>query len=272
MGSFWERFSTFKEADKAWERKKEEAAQKHPLKVLHTLPKMEGITKETKKGLKWKGLWWLLSKDKQAAILLKLLKHPFLYTVRLARSLWKKCSFTREGDFFYYGLSSEQEFLSYLQDPKAIFVLGFSYCHKPFECPSGRFSDECIHDPENPVCSQCTIGKMINACPETNTYKLIIPTVHYVGEKIIDIVHEHPGKKVIFLITACEMTLTMFADYGNMAGVKGIGVRLDGRICNTMKAFELSERGIKPGLTCILSLTEKKMLHFLEKRAQLFAR
>ena len=45
-----------------------------------------------------------------------------------------------------------------------------------------------------------------------------------------------------------------------MVDIKGIGVRLDGRICNTMKAFELSEKGIKPGLTVVLDVTQKRLL------------
>lgn len=62
------------------------------------------------------------------------------------------------------------------------------------------------------------------------------------------------------------MTLNMFADFGNMTKIKGIGVRLDGRICNTMKAFDLSERGIKPGLTVVLEDTQKKMLQLIRTR------
>ena len=65
------------------------------------------------------------------------------------------------------------------------------------------------------------------------------------------------------MITACEMTLEMFGNLGNMASIKGIGVRLDGRICNTMKAFELSERGIKPGLTVVLEPTQKRILNLI---------
>jgi hypothetical protein len=68
------------------------------------------------------------------------------------------------------------------------------------------------------------------------------------------------------MITACEMTLEMFGDWGNMVGIKGIGVRLDGRICNTMKAFELSEEGIKPGLTVVLDDTQGQMLDLIKKR------
>jgi hypothetical protein len=61
----------------------------------------------------------------------------------------------------------------------------------------------------------------------------------------------YPDREIIFLISACEMTLKMFGDWGNMASIKGIGIRLGGRICNTMRAFILSEQGIKPGLTTV---------------------
>jgi hypothetical protein len=73
---------------------------------------------------------------------------------------------------------------------------------------------------------------------------------------------------MVFLITACEMTLQMFADWGNMLGIRGLGVRLDGRICNTMKAFELSEIGIKPGLTVVRSETQAKMLELIRRIRQ----
>ena len=74
---------------------------------------------------------------------------------------------------------------------------------------------------------------------------------------------------MIFLITACELTLEMFGDWGNMAGIRGIGVRLDGRICNTMRAFELSEKGIKPGLTLVLPKTQRRILELTLKRRAL---
>ena len=106
----------------------------------------------------------------------------------------------------------------------------------------------------------------MHALPEKNVIPLIIPTIHYIGGQIFDIVHANPNKQVIFMITACEMTLEMFGDWGNMVGIRGIGVRLDGRICNTLKAFELSEEGIKPGLTVVLESTQERILSFIRKR------
>ena len=69
---------------------------------------------------------------------------------------------------------------------------------------------------------------------------------------------------MFFVITACEMTLALFGDWGNMVQARGIGVRLDGRICNTMKAFELSEKGIKPGLTVVLNDTQERILQLIQ--------
>jgi len=262
---FWDNFSNWKEANEAWEQGAREAETKRPLKKLKVLPDMPGITPDTAKGLKWKSFKWMVTKDHERTILRGFLKHPFKYSWRYFKSFFQKSSFKREGDFFFYGIENEAEFKELLKS-ESLFVLGFSYCHKPFECPSGRFTEDCMHDPQNAVCRQCFIGKAVNASSQADTKPLFIPTVHYIAGKIFELLEKHPDKQILFLITACEMTLQMFGDWGNMAGIKGIGVRLDGRICNTMKAFELSEQGIKPGLTVVLEGTQERMLEILRQR------
>lgn len=262
----WDAHSSWEEAEKAWEESSQVAAQKKSLKGLPSLPSMPGITEDTAKGLKWKSLKWMIAKDHGGKIRKGFFKHPLRYGWAFFKSCFQKKSYRREGDFFFYGLKNVEEFEKLLEKKETLFILGFSYCHKPFECPSGRFTPECIHDLENPVCRQCFIGKAVHALPEKNTIPLFIPTIHYIGEKIFEIVHKNPGKEVLFLITACEMTLEMFGDWGNMVSIKGIGVRLDGRICNTMKAFELSENGIKPGLTVVLDETKDRMMNLIRHR------
>lgn len=264
----WQEHSSFEEAENAWEKGAHIAAVNHPLKAPKQLPSMVGITPDTAKGLKWKSLKWMVLKDHDRKILKGFLKHPLKYGWRWLKSVFKGKSFKRDGDFFLYGVDSLDTFSKYLQDKNALFIVGFSYCHKPFECPSGRFTSECIHDPDNAVCRQCFIGKAMNALPEGHAIPLIIPTIHYVGAQIFDIVHRHPGKRVLFIITACELTLDMFGDWGNMVDIRGIGIRLDGRICNTLKAFELSEEGIKPGLTVVLPDTQKQLLALIRTRSE----
>lgn len=266
----WKAYPDWESAEQAWDKGAEEVKKDHPVKGIGKLPNMPGITPETKKGLKWKSLKWILLQDEEGRVLKRILRHPVRHLTAFLGSVFRKKSYLREGDFFLYGLKSMKEFEFLLKQEDNVFILGFSYCEKPFECPSGRFTDKCLHDPSHPVCRQCFIGKAVNALPEKNSFPLFIPTVHYIGEKVLDIVHENPGKEVIFLITACEMTLEMFGDWGNMSGIKGIGVRLDGRVCNTMKAFELSERGIKPNLTVTLPETRKEMLRFLRLRSEGF--
>ena len=262
----WRPGSSWEDAEREWDGQSDKLRQTHPIKMLTTLPKMPGMTEETAKGLKYKSLKYLLFHDPTHILPRNFFKHPFKYAARWIKSALKKQSYTRTGDFFLYGVESIEEFQRSLQDKNIIFVVGFSYCHKPFECPSGRFTPDCIHDPQHPVCRQCFIGKTVNALPlhKENIIPLFIPTIHYIGEKMFEITHANPKKQILFLITACEMTLHMFGDWGNMVGARGIGVRLDGRICNTMKAFELSELGIKPGLTVVLPETQTQILQWIK--------
>ncbi len=262
----WREERPFEENKAVWERKSEALAETNPLKGLKTLPQMPGITKETARGLKYKSIFYLLSHDENKVFLRYFFKHPLRYALRWIRSALKKKSYLREKDFYFYGLKSTDDFIKELQRENSLLVVGFSYCHKPFECPSKRFTPDCIHDPEHPVCRQCFIGKTVHALPahKRKIVPLFIPTIHYIGEKIFEIVASHPDHHVLFLITACEMTLEMFGDWGNMVGVQGIGVRLDGRICNTHKAFHLSEQGIKPGLTVVLPETQEEIFSLLK--------
>lgn len=261
----WKEHSNWDAAEKQWEHGAQIARQKRPIRKLDKLPIIAGITPDTAKNLKWNSLKWMIAQDHDRGVLKGFLRHPFKYGWRYLISLFKSKSYKRDGDFFLYGIDSEDQFKELLKQDNTVFVLGFSYCHKPFECPSGRFTPDCMHDAHNMVCRQCFIGKAFHAAPE-NTIILSIPTIHYIGKKIFEIVHQNPEKQVLFLITACELTLEMFGDWGNMAGIKGVGVRLDGRICNTMKAFELSEKGVKPGLTVVLDHTQKRIMNLLRAR------
>lgn len=262
----WKEELPFDERLKLWDERADFAKEKLPLKGLKSLPKMVGITEETKRFLRLKSLWWMIRKDEGASIFLSFMRRPFYHLSRLIRSYFGKFPMKEEGDFFLYGVPSVSAFKDMLKKKNTVLVAGFSYCHKPLECPSGRFTDQCIRDPDNLVCQQCFIGKAINQLPKEHTVPVIIPTVHYIGRKVFEAIRQNPEKEVIFLITACEMTLRMFHDYGNMAGIKGAGVRLGGRICNTMRAFELSEVGIKPGLTVVTEDTQDQMMTFIHER------
>jgi hypothetical protein len=258
----WNASVSWEQAEKEWEEGASQAAASHPIKKLSVLPQMPGIAE---KHLKIKSLFYLITHDSLRIFRRYVFKHPLKYAARWIASAVKKKSYRRDGDFFLYRIQDVAAFKQQLLAPDTLFVMGFSYCHKPFECPSGRFSDQCIHDPSHPVCRQCFIGKAMHALPEKKLcVPLFIPTVHYIGEKMFELSERYPDKKILFLITACEMTLEMFGDWGNMLGIRGIGVRLDGRICNTMKAFDLSERGIKPGLTVVLDSTQKRILDIIQ--------
>jgi hypothetical protein len=257
-------YSSFESKLKIISDNKEQAEQIVKLKTVTNDPKIPQISPATKRFLKLKSLFYILKEDHKKIVQRYILKRPLHYGKNFLKSILRKDSFIRLDDAFIYGLKDLNEWQSKLKEPNTLLVLGFSYCHKPLECPSGRFNSRCINSAENPVCAQCLIHKYKQLAPQKRTITFVIPTIHYIGEKILKIKKNYPDREILFLISACEMTLKMFGDWGNMASIKGIGIRLGGRICNTMKAFILSEQGIKPGLTTISSQADKILVDSLK--------
>ncbi len=225
---------------------------------------MSDIVKSTAKNLKWKTLRYMLAHDTGWRLRRHFFSHPLKYGWAFIKSLVKSKSFVRDGNFFLYNIDSVEEFELLLSDKKSLLVVGFSYCQKPLDCPCGRFTTECMYDSDNQACHQCFIGEAINALPDDGVVPLVITTANYIGDNIFRIVHENPDKNVIFLITSCELALTMFGDWGNMVNVKGIGVRLRDSTCKTFKAFEASEKGIKPSLTTIDDNAKEDILRLIQ--------
>lgn len=268
MGAHWDKFSSWEEAEKSWDDKSESLAKQQPIKQLVKIPKLPGIRPKTKKNLRLKALNYLAKYDEEKFFIRYFFSNPFKNTYNLIRSYLTPLPFIRDNDFFLYGLKDEVEFKQLLSKKGSLLIIGFSYCHKPFECPSKRFTQGCIHDLNNPVCGQCFIGKCVHSMPEKRVLPVFITTVHQIGEVIVKQVEKHPTLEVTYIITACEMTLQMFGDWANMMQVRGLGVRLGGQVCNTMKAFEASEHGIKPGMAVVLDDTKKRLLKLIRFRRE----
>jgi hypothetical protein len=260
---FWDFFDSWEEAERAWDERAELAAQEHPLDIPRACPAIPQIATQSIRLLRLRGLSWVIRHDKKGRLIRFFLRHPFRYLWRFAPSLFRKTSFVREGDFFYYGIKNLSHMHEILKQDDTMLFVGFSYCEKPKECPALRFSNACIADEENKVCQQCFIGKVRHALPSVHTIFSIAPTINAIGEELVQAITANPNKQMVFLISSCEMALTMFGDLGVMAGLKGIGVKLEGRICNTMQAFTFSEHGVKPGMTWLSTPTQRKMLDLI---------
>ena len=160
----WDAYNSWDQAENAWDLGVDEAKRTAPIKGLTSLPSMPGMTEETAKNLKWKSLKWIVTQDHRHEVLRGFLKHPFKYGWAYLKSIFKSKPHIQDGDFFFYGIRNLAEFEKLVADPRSLFVLGFSYCHKPFECPSGRFTPDCIRDADNPVCRQCLSGNVCMLC------------------------------------------------------------------------------------------------------------
>ena len=247
-----------------WELKKNQAAAIKPIYKLEHLPKMEHIAKNERAFLQLYAVKHLLGKKKGLPIWKLWIKHPISYSINYLKGLKKNKSTRQVDDFFLYQLDSLKQWSYYAQQSSTLLVVGFSYCEKPFECPDGRFSDQCRCDLEHLVCQQCPISKIRSALPiESRITTIIIPTVHDIGTYLFQLRDQHPKAEIVFAITACQLTLEMFGPWAHALNLKGIGIRLSGRICNTKKAFALSEEGIKPGLTVVAPPTHDKLFELM---------
>ena len=259
--SWWDSFDSWEEAEKSWDNRAKEASR---ALVLDFPKKSPEVKAKPPFCLRLRAFFWVLYHDKKLRLIHFFLRHPFRHFVQYAKSFLRAKPFESEGSFFYYGIKSLAEMQGLMREENTLLLVGFSYCEKPKECPSTRFSASCCADLNNKICQQCFIGKVKHALPRTNTRTVIVPTINAIGEEVVLLQRSFPQKKIIFLIVSCEMALTMFGDLGNMVGIQGVGVRLGGRVCNTMKSFALSEQGIKPGITWLLPETEKKMLELVK--------
>ncbi len=248
------------EAETAWDRRAEGLGEKTPLITFKKNPNLPGIRKKTRKNLNFKTLRYMHDHDESGVLRKYFWRYPLKHGVNLLRKLTSKQAYVRDGDFFFYGLKDTAELCREFENPRTLLVVGFSYCHKPFECPAGRFTDACYRDQDSEVCAQCFIGKSMHFLPRERIVPLFSTTVHYLGEQMVKLRETRPDYDLLFLITACELTLVMFGVIGASVGFRGIGVRLDGQICNTMRAFEASEEGIKPGLAIVTEPTQARMM------------
>jgi len=212
---------------------------------------------------------WIFLKDSEHrfVILRQLASQPFRYFFRFLRSLFQKRNYQRDGDFFFYGLSSIDQFLEMAADPQTIRVVGFSYCEKPFDCPSGRFSADCLASQENPICRDCPLSKAKRLLSEKAVI-LSIPDVHMIGKTLLELQAKNPKKQLLFLISSCPFSLTLFSKWAHFASLKGIGVALSGRTCTTFDAFKLAEGGHKRFRTHLNEQTKNRYEELLSSLSQ----
>ncbi|MFA6118475.1 MAG: hypothetical protein WCT85_06730 [Parachlamydiales bacterium] len=258
---FWDKFTSFDAALKAWEdnfeignRKTTESSKKNlDSNIIFQRP------------LRIKALLYLLKQDKDLSLLKNFSKFFFYHLKNILRSYLKKTPCILKDNLYLYNIDDFEEGKAGLSSKDTLFILGFSYCQKPIACPKKRFTCECIYDYENKTCSQCFIGKCINAMNKNDIY-LIIPDIKYISEKLFEISYQNPNKNIFFVISSCSLSIKMFSDFANILKLQGIAIRLLGRVCLNYKSFLFAEKGLKNGLTYISDENEKTIFEILKIR------
>jgi hypothetical protein len=263
---FWDLFPTWEEAENSWDQQANLLKQKKPIQTRYSNDSSVYLDRTLKnRVLRIRSLLWVLTRDSKRELLKKILRYPVTFFFRYLKSLCRKHAYIQNEDCFFFGVKGLEDFCAHLDPKNRLLVVGFSYCQKPFECPSGRFSPDCLHESSSNICRQCLIGKAFHSLPtHKSTVFVIIPTINDIGRVILECLEKEKDRKVSFIITSCHMALVMFADLGAMVNVSGMGLRLQGRYCSTFEAFKLSEDGIKPGRTILSAESERILLEVLK--------
>lgn len=262
---FWENFSSFELANQAWDKKQALLENKKPLKKVLFDPRIKiSFSNFTR----IKSLLYLLQKDKKLKLIKFFIKKPLFYLHNLLKSYFSKAPYIVEDNVFLFNLSNFKELKKITDNKDNLFIFGLSYCQKPIECPKKRFSSECIHDYENDICAQCFIGKCSNAI-NNNDIILVIPDIYFFSETIIELINKNPEKQIIFVISACELSIKMYSDLANMLKIKGLGLKLSSRVCTNFKSFTYAEKGQKNSVTDLNLCNKELMIEIMKIRSEI---
>ena len=271
-----EKFSSLETKTKSIRKKSEGLDKNKNLLVKNISKKEQRFTPKIKNFEKFtlffrlKGLIYLLKQDKKFKLLRFFIGKPIYHSFNLIKSyIQKKPYIKEEEDLYLFNLKSFNDFKNHLSNKNTLLVIGFSYCMKPKLCPEKRFSSDCIHDPNHPICQNCFIDKCINSMYKEDIF-LVIPDVYYISENLIQIKKNHPDREILFIIMTCTLSIHIFADNANMIKMKGLATELSGRICVNNKTFLLAEKGIKSGVTCLSYKNEEIVFKILNIRFKLF--
>lgn len=179
-----------------------------------------------------------------------LLKNPLFYLKNFLKAFFYPVK--TQDNFFLFGEKNIQDFKKKLKNPRNTLILGFSYCQKPLICPAERFSKKCLH------CNKCQISDFHKKKSLKNVRILVVTTVISLGKELFLTLKKNPKQEIIFIITACNQAINLFAFISKLLNLKGIAIPLQGKTCKTFKDFKLAEEGHKPEITFITQ--ENKIL------------
>ncbi len=217
----------------------------------------------------FKSLRYLLSQDKEGLFWRFFAQNPLLCLSRFFGLFFRREEKISQGGYFFHGLNNLIDLERALCADNTYLFIGLSYCQKPFDCPSQRFSEECRAS-SHPACNECLIGNVSRNFSSHTSCIVTIPTIFFLAKKMMQIKEEHPSKQILFLISACPLSLHFFAPWAHFLHLQGASLPLSGPVCAAFSFFKTAEGGEKRGVTYLLPEQEDQLLALLALRKKAF--
>lgn len=202
------------------------------------------MKKKSQRFLMVKGFYHIFRQE-PFYVLKTILRRPFSYFWRYILSFKTKRGHIPEGAYLY-GFKDIKSFKKSINTKKSQLILGSSYCQRPKNCPTIRFSSICPL--ENNICYTCPISTYKKLLKRNDSF-IMITTALELGKKIISLQKTHPEKDIIFILSSCDLSQEIFTFFSYILGIKGIAFSLRGNICKNFKSFKHAEEGKKKAQT-----------------------
>ena len=160
--------------------------------------------------------------------------------------IFKKLKKDKFGNFYLINIKN----LKSKKKAKKIFI-AISYCQKPKNCPSKKFSENCFKNSKSEICKNCQFFKISKPL-------YFITTVSEFAKKILQL-----KKDEYFLITACRYSIKKFYKYAYLLNLKGAAFELTKNCCTNFKTFYFAEKGYKKNETFLSKNSQDAFFNFL---------
>lgn len=151
--------------------------------------------------------------------------------------------------------------------PKDLVVM-LSYCIKPIECPSGRFSDKCRPRLSSRVCEKCPLKDIKFKTNKIGCdFYIDYKTKEMVKDYLIPTFREfqQTSKFKPLIVVSCPMGLNRFLEAAIIIGFKGIGFYLTKGICKTAEHYKKGDTSKKKEITDMEREMWEKINYILDK-------
>lgn len=166
------------------------------------------------------------------------------------------------------GIKNINELITEISRSPRNFLILLSYCSKPIDCPSKRFSDKCWPRASSNICDNCPFKDIkLKADKIGCEIYIVYKTKKMIQKYLIPAFRKFKKaeRQKPVIVTICPLALNKFLEIGVISGFKGIIYQFTEGICRTSEHFDRADEGEKREVTNLHQRNWQEINHILDE-------